>query len=85
MNVKELKELLSSLPDDMEVIIQKDSEGNGYSPLSSVDSNCVYVPTNKWSGDVYFSHWVADDSDMSEEEWEELKSRKKSLVLTPTN
>ncbi|MFT7273462.1 MAG: hypothetical protein ACI9V1_003000, partial [Spirosomataceae bacterium] len=34
MTVKELKELLQTLPDNMEVILQSDAEGNSYSPLS---------------------------------------------------
>ena len=32
MNIKELKELIKDLPNDMEIIIQKDSEWNGYHP-----------------------------------------------------
>ena len=44
MNVKELKEAIANLPDEMEVVLQKDSEGNGYSPLSDVDTDAVYIP-----------------------------------------
>ncbi len=53
MTVKELIEQLSILPQDLQVILQKDAEGNGYSPLSGVDSECQYVPDNTWSGEVY--------------------------------
>ncbi len=38
MTVKELKKAIKDLPDDMECILQKDAEGNGYSPLSDVES-----------------------------------------------
>lgn len=48
MTVKELKEAIAELPDDMEVILQKDGEGNGYSPLSGADPNAVYIPNNVW-------------------------------------
>ena len=41
MNVKNLKEAIANLPDEMEVILQKDSEGNGYSPLSGADADAV--------------------------------------------
>jgi len=44
MKVKELIEELKKADQESEVIIQKDSDGNGYSPLSTVDINAVYVP-----------------------------------------
>lgn len=31
MNIKELKELIANLPDEMDVILSSDSEGNKYS------------------------------------------------------
>lgn len=37
MKVKELKKLLEDIPDNYLVILSKDSEGNGYSPLYTVD------------------------------------------------
>lgn len=36
MKVQELRELLKPLPPDMLVIVARDSEGNGVSPLHSV-------------------------------------------------
>ena len=36
-----------------EVVLQKDSEGNGYSPLAGADPEAVYIPDSTWSGDVY--------------------------------
>ncbi len=85
MTVKELKQELSLLPDDMEVILQKDSEGNGYSPLSGADPNAVYIPDSTWSGQVYSTKWSADDADMDEDEWEQLKAKPKALILYPVN
>lgn len=43
MKVKKLKELLQSMPDDFEVVLAKDAEGNGYSPLADY----LFLPTNK--------------------------------------
>lgn len=85
MNVKELKEAIANLPDKMEVVLQKDSEGNGYSPLSGVAADAVYIPDSPWSGDVYSMDWTADDACMTNEEWEEIKSKPRTLILAPVN
>lgn len=83
MTVKELKKAIENLPDDMEVILQKDSEGNAYSPLIGADPNAVYIPDTTYSGDVYSLDWSADDACMDEDEWEDIKSKPKSLILFP--
>jgi hypothetical protein len=86
MKIKDLKQILNNLPDDMEVILQKDSEGNGYSPLSGCDSNCIYIKESDWSGDVYSTNWSAIDADCTDKEWEDMKmSNPKVLVLYPVN
>ena len=85
MNVKELKELINDLPDNMEVILQKDAEGNAYSPLNSGNSNRIYLEYNLWSGDVYNINWNADDADMTKNEWEAFKQKPRVLVLEPLN
>lgn len=85
MTVKELKEAIANLPDEMEVVLQKDSEGNGYSPLAGADHDAVYIPDSTWSGDVYSMEWTADDACMSDEEWEEIKSKPRTLILYPVN
>lgn len=55
MTVGQLKKLLAAIPDDHLVILQKDAEGNGYSPLADVEGrNNVYVPDSTWSGEVYY-------------------------------
>lgn len=85
MTVRELKNLIDILPDDMEVIIQKDGEGNDFSPLAGVDYNSVYIPENTWSGNVCSMDNTAEEECMSDEEWEEIKSKPLSLVLYPVN
>ena len=85
MNVRELKEVIANLPDDMEVVLQKDSEGNGYIPLEGADSNAVYIPDSTWSGDVYDMNWTANDACMTNEEWEEIKTLPRTLILYPVN
>lgn len=85
MTIKNLKELIKVLPDDMEVILQKDSEGNGYSPLAGGDTDGVYVPDTPYSGDVYDTKWTAYDACMEDEEWNEIKAKPRVLILYPIN
>lgn len=85
MNVKHLKKLIAYLPDEMEVIVKKDAEGNSYSPLSDIETNHVYLPLNKWSGDVYSLNWSAEDVCMNQDAWDVVKVKPRVLVLCPTN
>lgn len=50
MTVKQLIKKLESLPSNSLVILQKDGEGNGYSPLSGLGT-AVYRPDSTWSGE----------------------------------
>lgn len=63
----QLREKLKDVPDDMPVILQKDAEGNGYSPLSSFDTECVYEPETTWMGEVYDAEPEDDDSYVPED------------------
>ncbi len=54
MTVKELKLAIANLPDNMPVILQKDSEGNGYSPcVGAAYDGDIYVPQSGCRGEVY--------------------------------
>jgi hypothetical protein len=85
MNVQQLREKLANLPDDMEVILQKDSEGNGYSPLADADTDAVYIPDSTYSGEVYSTNWTSDDADMNENDWKKILAKPRALVLFPVN
>jgi hypothetical protein len=86
MKVAELIAELQQLPPDADVILQKDSEGNGYSPLSVVDGSAIYVADSTYSGDVYSTEWTAEDACMSESEWEDFKnSNQRCVILAPVN
>jgi hypothetical protein len=63
ITVGELREKLTGLPDDMPVILEKDAEGNGFSPLSSVSTDERYEPDSTWSGEVRVSEerWSPED------------------------
>lgn len=87
MTVAELIEALKDMPPAAEVILQKDAEGNGYSPLAGADANVIYKPETTWSGEVVSTEWSAHDACYdSEEEWERFKaSNPRCCVLHPIN
>lgn len=87
MKVKELIEVLSNLDGELNVILQKDGEGNGYSPLEGADSDAVYLADSTWSGDVYSKDWSADDACFeNEKEWNKfLEDTPDCVVLFPIN
>ena len=85
MKVKELLEVLAGVDPEAEVILQKDAEGNGYSPLHVADPDAVYVSDCTWSGDVYSMEWSADDACKTEEEWNTIKAMPRCVVLAPVN
>lgn len=85
MKVRELIEQLQSLDPEMECIIQKDSEGNGYSPLAGADPDGIYIAETTWYGQVYDSNWSASDADMDNDLWEAMLKKPRCLVLFPVN
>jgi hypothetical protein len=86
MKVSELIEELQKCPQDSIVVLQSDAEGNGYSPLSGVDPECVYEEENGYSGTVYDTTWSADDADMTKAEWKKFKAVTPAcVVLHPIN
>lgn len=78
MTVRELIKELKALPQDQMVILQKDAEGNNYSPL--VGTECaLYLAENTWSGEV----WHPED--IKDLESDELDDFQNVVVLSPTN
>jgi len=68
MTVRELREALAGLPDDMLVVMSRDAEGNGYSPLVET-SESMYVAETTWSGEVYPTpEDIADDEQLGEDD-----------------
>lgn len=53
MTVQELINKLNAIEDKTRIVIlQKDVEGNGFSPLRGIDDNSTYAADNTWSGEV---------------------------------
>lgn len=80
MNVEELIKELNNLDPKMEVILQKDSEGNGFSPLYSMGLG-YYVADSTWSGDVYDEDWTAEDCDMDDAEWNAMRAENPLVII----
>lgn len=74
MTVAEFIEKLKELPQDHQVIMSKDGEGNSYSPFSDFGLG-MYIPDSTWSGDFYGSV-DAEEIDGYEEN---------AICLWPTN
>jgi hypothetical protein len=79
MLVKDLIELLQTLPQDYEVIMSKDSEGNHYSPFHSFVL-AQYIPDNTWSGEI-----VTEEDQQYAEYHEPEPYVENSVVLFPVN
>lgn len=60
MNVKELIELLATLPQEATVVVAKDSEGNGWSPLIEITEG-KYAPESTWSGYYIDKEYIGND------------------------
>ena len=63
--------ILSELPQDAEVVMSKDQEGNGFSPYWAF-SRGYYKPTTTWSGE-FETHDSATDREIN------------AVCLWPTN
>jgi hypothetical protein len=75
MKVKQLKKLLEKFPDNYEVVISSDGEGNSYSPLADAGET-MYVADSTWSGEIRSEEDCKDfDEDYKEN----------AVVLWPTN
>lgn len=86
MNVQALIQELQKLDPNTEIILQKDGEGNGYSPLCGIEE-AVYIAENTYSGSVYSLSRSAEDNGFEEDEWEKIKNCKdaRCAVMYPIN
>lgn len=75
MNVRELREALVGLSDDMPVVLQKDAEGNGYSPSAGAELGWYEAETT-WYGETVHS------DDYTPEDYPDAVL---SLILWPVN
>jgi hypothetical protein len=80
MNIKELKEIIQELPDDMEVILSNDEEGSFYFPAQGFSDTMIYD-----EGNVRATEMTAEENGFeSEEEFEKyIEQHNRALILYP--
>ncbi len=90
MKLKELREQINSMPielDECEIMLQRDSEGNGYELARGFDSDCVFTEEGGRRGgyEVYDTKREAWENDFEDDEWEKMKNdpSKRCIVLYP--
>ena len=84
MTLAQLRAQLAALnlPDDTPVILARDAEGNGYSPVSQVD-DALYDAESTYSGQLYVT---AEIRAAEPDEWSEAPdSAVPAIFLWPTN
>ncbi len=87
MTVKDLKDKLSTYPDDLLIVMSSDAEGNSKSPLAELDTR-VYVPNSTWSGETYMARVLTPELEAEgyeEEDCYEEGNGQDAVVLWPTN
>lgn len=80
MNAGELRAALDGVPDGVLVVMAKDAEGNGYSPLAGVDTaeTTLYEADSTWSGEVLDT----TDPDIEAHDYPDAV---RAVVLEPVN
>jgi hypothetical protein len=85
MNVRELIEILEDISPDAIVILQKDSEGNGFSPCVGAEQ-AWYEADSTWSGQVIDADYLAIEEDAEVDEIQDrLHATPICVVLWPVN
>lgn len=86
--VGELMDYLTTQPRNRQIVLQKDAEGNGYSPLAEASVG-LYVADSTYSGEVHptpedVTQWVADGLGQ-EGDWYVPEEAERVVVLGPVN
>jgi hypothetical protein len=87
--VGELADYLATQPRDRRVILRKDGEGNGHSPLAEAWES-MYAADSTWSGDTYptpedLAEWMAEPGSPWSEEDAAPDDAERVIVLGPVN
>lgn len=79
--VRQLIEYLENLDQDAYVILSRDSEGNGFSPLSTPHGEGLYIADSTWSGE-----WVDPEQEEDfDPEDHDMENAHKAIFLFPVN
>lgn len=82
MKVKELILELSLLDPELDVMLQKDPEGNGYAILEGAEK-AVWDADADYTGSMYNLSSTAEDNEIDKSDWENLKKNNLVVVLWP--
>lgn len=87
MTVKELRDCLDLYNDNDLVVMSKDAEGNGFSPLEQTVGNSLYTPESTWSGSVSIKELDDElkEQGYTEEDCYRDETSKECVVLWPVN
>ncbi len=84
MTVTELIEQLKEMDGERQVILQRDSEGNGHSPLSECWTG-TYVPETTWSGEAHLEVLTDGDRAVGFTEDDVRTDGEPAVFLSPMN
>ena len=87
--VGELLDYLAAQPRDRKIILRKDAEGNGHSPLYEA-WEAMYAADSTWSGDTHplaaqVTEWMAEPGSAWSEEDMPPDDAEHVIVLGPVN
>lgn len=83
ITVRELREALADMSDDMVVVLSSDGEGNGFSPLGEVDES-MYLAEGDHYGETYPTpEAVADPHNQFTEDDEAPAGAERVVTLWP--
>jgi hypothetical protein len=74
VTVDELRESIADLPGDLIVVMSKDAEGNGFSPLAEVEPATRYAADSEYSGECPHP-----------DDWDDHPEAVEAVCLWPTN
>lgn len=85
----ELMDYLATQPRDRKIVLSKDAEGNGYSPLADAGES-MYAAESTWSGHCYITpEALAEEMSRPGSNWSEddraPDDAERVIVLGPVN
>lgn len=80
--IRELQE--SSAPGDTVIVMSKDAEGNGYSPLADLSLG-MYDAECTWAGEVYMTDEARENTGIPDEYSAAPDTAVLAIVLGPVN
>lgn len=78
--VGELVDWLLTQPRDWRIVMSKDAEGNGHSPIATA-MHAMYVPDTTYSGEIYPTNNQVDEEDSGYDEEDRAPDDAEPVVL----